>query len=768
MEQLHSAATGVVVKVANRFNSGSVRILRHWFAAHERHPYATAQDVEILQSKTGLTKQQVANWLANARRRSKHALSSSSSVVRGGAEATPNNSTPVDIPPRAATPMPSNQMNPLERWKSSPPEHEAAEVSDICRAVAASTGSPSDSHHINPSGRSSGRNSSASSADLSHSSAGSGSQSSAYSHNSFASFGTRNLHRRRKRGGTRRHVGKQRMSSRPSLLRPCHMYQCTFCIETFKHKYDWQRHEKSLHLSLEEWICSPKGSTVINPDNGGIVCVYCGKADPDQSHLDSHNHTVCRDRVLEERTFYRKDHLQQHLKLVHDSKFMKWPMDEWKVAGQDIRSRCGFCGLQLSSWATRTEHLAEHFKSGSTMADWKGDWGFDAQVVQNIDNAIPPYLIHYEQNSPFPISMMEEPPDTPTSAYELIKLELEYYMRDHLDAKGHLPSDHDLQYESCCIIFGADVMSNCPAASAPSWLRDVFMCSEVSKEARLRPMQQVTKSRMSQLKINSKGAIFDNCELELELCRFVAMHSALGLLLSDYELQQESSNILAAIEAFSPNPSKHFIDFVLRLVWGSNQWLEPLRQRGEQVSALDAGNHDLHQTETAERNLVAGEFDPLRTGTEPEFQGNMTPLPRTGHLSPPVGYNLLFSALESTEHEKTCASGPSPEQSISAFATNLIGSGHSFGGSETPNKVPFLLNDHNSYRRLASGLSRFVATTMSPNNPNSHVPTDEELQYQARWIWYDDDDPWNQTPADNAEWLNEFKRDVGLLTNNAT
>lgn len=333
---------------------------------------------------------------------------------------------------------------------------------------------------------------------------------------------------------------------------------------------------------------------------------------------------------------------------------------------------------------------------------------------------------------------MEEPPDTPTSAYELIKLELEYYMRDHLDAKGHLPSDHDLQYESCCIIFGADVMSNCPAASAPSWLRDVFMCSEVSKEARLRPMQQVTKSRMSQLKINSKGAIFDNCELELELCRFVAMHSALGLLLSDYELQQEASNILAAIEAFSPNPSKHFIDFVLRLVWGSNQWLEPLRQRGEQVSALDAGNHDLHQTETAERNLVAGEFDPLRTGTKPEFQGNMTPLPRTGHLSPPVGYNLLFSALESTEHEKTCASGPSPEQSISAFATNLIGSGHSFGGSETPNKVPFLLNDHNSYRRLASGLSRFVATTMSPNNPNSHVPTDEELQYQARWIWYDE------------------------------
>jgi len=32
-------------------------------------------------------------------------------------------------------------------------------------------------------------------------------------------------------------------------------------------------------------------------------------------------------------------------------------------------------------------------------------------------------------------------------------------------------------------------------------------------------------------------------------------------------------------------------------------------------------------------------------------------------------------------------------------------------------------------------------------------------------VIYDDDDPWNQTAADNAEWLMRFKRDVGLLPN---
>lgn len=51
---------------------------------------------------------------------------------------------------------------------------------------------------------------------------------------------------------------------------------------------------------------------------------------------------------------------------------------------------------------------------------------------------------------------------------------------------------------------------------------------------------------------------------------------------------------------------------------------------------------------------------------------------------------------------------------------------------------------------------------MSKNSPNPHVPTDEEIRRQARWIIYNDDDPWNQTAVDNAEWLLRFKRSNGL------
>jgi hypothetical protein len=42
------------------------------------------------------------------------------------------------------------------------------------------------------------------------------------------------------------------------------------------------------------------------------------------------------------------------------------------------------------------------------------------------------------------------------------------------------------------------------------------------------------------------------------------------------------------------------------------------------------------------------------------------------------------------------------------------------------------------------------------------VPTDGMLQSQARWILYETDDDWNQTAADNKEWLELFKKAHGL------
>jgi hypothetical protein len=65
-------------------------------------------------------------------------------------------------------------------------------------------------------------------------------------------------------------------------------------------------------------------------------------------------------------------------------------MDEWKVMTEEIKSRCGFCGVGLTTWASRVDHLADHFKAGNTMEHWKGDWGFETKIIDRIDNAMPP------------------------------------------------------------------------------------------------------------------------------------------------------------------------------------------------------------------------------------------------------------------------------------------------------------------------------------------------------------------------------------------
>jgi hypothetical protein len=75
---------------------------------------------------------------------------------------------------------------------------------------------------------------------------------------------------------------------------------------------------------------------------------------------------------------------------------------------------------------------------------------------------------------------------------------------------------------------------------------------------------------------------------------------------------------------------------------------------------------------------------------------------------------------------------------------------------------PLFLNDANCYRRLKKELRRWLLATTSPHNPARHVPSDAEIQHQARWIIYGDDDPWNQTAADNAEWLQRFRCWAGI------
>lgn len=75
------------------------------------------------------------------------------------------------------------------------------------------------------------------------------------SHSSLDSLGSRlspipkyNKRRRRGRSAVLPKLGSHNVKT-PVVRR----YQCTFCTDTFKTKYDWQRHEATIHLSLDQW-----------------------------------------------------------------------------------------------------------------------------------------------------------------------------------------------------------------------------------------------------------------------------------------------------------------------------------------------------------------------------------------------------------------------------------------------------------------------------------------------------------------------------------
>lgn len=107
-------------KVGARFSRESVRILKNWLSSHSNRPYPNDEEREHLQRQTGLNKTQIANWLANARRRSKgkfRPTRSTSPSVRGW-------STAIEIPQRRGTTAndgTAEYLSPLQRWQNSPP-----------------------------------------------------------------------------------------------------------------------------------------------------------------------------------------------------------------------------------------------------------------------------------------------------------------------------------------------------------------------------------------------------------------------------------------------------------------------------------------------------------------------------------------------------------------------------------------------------------------------------------------------------------------------
>ena len=150
-------------------------------------------------------------------------------------------------------------------------------------------------------------------------------------------------------------------------------------------------------------MCCPDGAVLPCASGHTTICAYCRQPEPDEEHVESHDHSTCVEKGLNARTFTRKDHLRQHLRLVHHVK-LDPSMEAWKSTPEVIRSRCGFCNVTFSTWDERAAHLAKHFREGKTMGEWCGGWGLDPDVAACVTDAMPPFMIQGERQKPLPWS----------------------------------------------------------------------------------------------------------------------------------------------------------------------------------------------------------------------------------------------------------------------------------------------------------------------------------------------------------------------------
>ncbi|KAL1639055.1 homeodomain mating type protein alpha2 [Diplodia intermedia] len=177
------------------------------------------------------------------------------------------------------------------------------------------------------------------------------------------------------RRGRKRHRGSLRRSNTVvrGRIDRSKIFQCTFCNRDFAQKYDWRRHEESVHIPQKEWICMPDGPVRTDDDTGSQSCVFCEQPNPSHDHLQRHNHTPCLLAPQTSRTFTRKDKLIQHLGQVHKQAQMSATMQTWcRRVSRNIAIACGICGVRLCTWNERVEHISAHFIDGLDMRYWLG------------------------------------------------------------------------------------------------------------------------------------------------------------------------------------------------------------------------------------------------------------------------------------------------------------------------------------------------------------------------------------------------------------
>ncbi|QPG93485.1 hypothetical protein C2857_000144 [Epichloe festucae Fl1] len=125
--------------------------------------------------------------------------------------------------------------------------------------------------------------------------------------------------------------GTTQVGSTASIASRQNIYWCTSCETSFKRKYDWKRHEDEFHERWRKYPCPEPGCNRS----------FWGSNSFNQHHKQCHGCKTC-------------PHAEKVVKYLRKRKY-------WA---------CGFCSALHPARERHVEHVARHFESGLTKAEW--------------------------------------------------------------------------------------------------------------------------------------------------------------------------------------------------------------------------------------------------------------------------------------------------------------------------------------------------------------------------------------------------------------
>lgn len=376
---------------------------------YARTPYPAAWEYDIIAHDTRLEKKKVQNWFNRTRSRQPAADDADTTIAQVSSRPKSDRLSK-DSLEKLLEDFDPNLQPPLEAWMASSMQSEPVAVAAIEAAVAKRNSEeglswgPSQTTSLSMMSRAASMHSS-----WAASSGGSAATwLTKYSSSSIGSnFSTLSRTRRkgRKRIPTaqtdpypnsqdRKATQKARASksangvysAAPENERQERPYFCTFCGTSFKHQYEWSRHEQSVHIQRSTWVCCGVPEVFFNE------CPFCATPSPDNDHLETHGFFTCKSQPEENRTFYRKDNFISHLHSAHFSKHRhpnphlgcskgsgfgcsalaeRWRRPAPALPKGDPALHCGFCGEWFNSWAERRTHVASYFSvRGFDLSTW--------------------------------------------------------------------------------------------------------------------------------------------------------------------------------------------------------------------------------------------------------------------------------------------------------------------------------------------------------------------------------------------------------------